>query len=263
MRQTKGRRHSFAYVCVLLLSGSVLASCGAADIESASGSVDSTSSSPTFEPTPTFIVGTMTPAVPSTPVSAPTDVPYTYDEDAPISVVIESDPVAEEDSLEAVLMQSALVVEGIVAEILPARWTTPDGIRPAHAQGTVPETYSIVTPIILRLTGEPIVKLTGEPIGSDYVVLMQAGGFVSDGSVEVNDPSNYFALNQHVVVAINAGHWRYTSGTGNFPTERGPGWWVSHQWTITDDGTATSYWSTRPLVELIAGFREAADSLAS
>jgi len=244
---------------VSLLVGLMLVSCGSA--ESDIGSEAGVAGSSTFEPTPTFIAGTVTPAIPITPEPEPTTEPYVLSDHDPLVWVMEPLVVREEDSAEAVLMQSPVVVEGKVVEILPSRWTTPDGVRPKEGRRVVPDLYTIVTPIILQLQGMPLVNLANDPVATDSVVLVLVGGKVGEDSLEFNDPRNAITLDEHILVAINAGHWQVTSGVGNFPTERGPGWWISHKWSITDDGNAVSYWSTRPFDELASELRNAAKDI--
>jgi hypothetical protein len=240
----------------------IFIACGNPDPESGPGQEPPIGITPegTATPEPPYIPGTVTPAIPSTPVPTPTFDLSTPDPSEPYHVAITSSLVAVEPLPLNYFETDQLFVTGRVVELLPARWTTPDGSRPVNPREVVPDVVTIVTPIVLELDGPPVVSLVPVDLSSGRIVILIHGGHVGGDSVTEDVYWHQYTVGERVFVALTAKQIGNKPG-GLVPTEAGPGWWIGGKWTLTDDGQAVSYWGSQPAAALIAAFQEAAQRL--
>ncbi|HMM42414.1 MAG TPA: hypothetical protein PKA95_10970 [Thermomicrobiales bacterium] len=155
---------------------------------------------------------------------------------------------------------SQLIVTGHVVEMLPTRWTTADGTRPANPHEGVPQTTTIVTPFVVSLDGPPLLNRTSESLDTGQVVALINGGIVGDDSLTIHLPWMELAIGERVLITLDANP-TWLNPPGPVATSKGPGWWLTMKWTLTDDGQAVSYLETRDATEVEAEFRAAIEFL--
>jgi len=159
-----------------------------------------------------------------------------------------------------------LFVIGSVIEELPARWTTPDGLRPASLDNEVPHPYTIVTPFVLEL-GVPdyLRSLTNAVIplneqgaaklaaDATQVVILIEGGTVGKDSV-VNLPAEPLMPGQSILIGLLDPQSIEPDPAfeHQFVTDAGPGWWGLTRFFLQDDGMATFYDQTLPAKEMVS-----------
>lgn len=123
--------------------------------------------------------------------------------------------------------ESGIIAVGTVSQVLPARWDTPNGQRPANPFA-LPTTNSIYTPVQLAVDQ----YLKGQP--SPAPLLFHArGGIVGQDSVEwTADDLNTFQPGEHVVVFLAPWPGHTLNGSPLLAV-------VGH-YTITPDGQAVA-----------------------
>jgi hypothetical protein len=125
-------------------------------------------------------------------------------------------------------LSAAAVVIGTVQQILPARWTTVDGLRPADPRAPA-NRETIFTPVLLT----PQQYLKGSR--PDSVLTVAAfGGTVGQDSVDRQvDDIDKFQPGQRVIVFL------VPQGLGSTTTLNGvPLWGLTERYTLTADGKA-------------------------
>ncbi len=234
--------------------------CGSADAPLDAGRLASDTPTPTTE----IIRGAVTPAVPSPP--APTEPPVyrTPDPSEPFGYGEHLLMATDTLSLRGVVEWNQLIVTGSVAAILPARWTTPDGKRPDNPWEVVPEKVTIVTPIVIELDAPPILNRTSESLDSGRVIALIHGGVVGEDSVVIQVPWMRFTIGERVLLGLSTRANSFGSNpSGAIMVDGSPGWWIEMKWTISDDGLATSYIDSKPLVDVVSGLRAVIESSES
>lgn len=152
-----------------------------------------------------------------------------------------------------------IIVTGRVVVILPARWTTPDGMRPANPHATAPSKDTIVTPVVIEVDA-PLVNRAPVDLGRGRrLVLINEGGEIGQDRLQTAYPWQQFALNEHVLVAATPRRVGYGEGPDTpVPTEAGPGFWTGMKYVLTDAGEAVSYAGIQPAHEVIAAIKTGA-----
>lgn len=208
------------------------------------GVVQSTASpAPTATPCPSFQSGR--------PQQTPAE---------PFNFGLISDQVAEDPGTLGYVSVSQFVVTGRVEEILPARWSTPDGTRPENPYDVVPQSATIVTPYIIALDSPPILNRTSTNLDNGRIVALMNGGNVRNDSVTIHLPWLNLSVGERVLITLDANPTTYNP-PGPIATDAGPGWWLTMKWTLTDDGKAVSWLGTRDAADLVAEFSDAIEFL--
>ena len=240
-------------IAVVLL---VAAACG--EPETSSVGSDATASpvaTATFEPTPTTVAG-----------ATPTEDPFA--DGFVLTMNASYDPTFRPEQL---VQGYDLFVIGRVVEELPARWTTPDGLRPADLMGDVPDRYTIITPYVLDLgVPEYIRDLTGPliplndrgasayPADTTRLILAAEGGTVGKDSV-VHSPSYLFTVGERALIGLVETRTDRTNSALEplFPMVDGPVWWAASRFILGDDGSAAFYDQSLPATEIVSGLLDA------
>jgi hypothetical protein len=164
--------------------------------------------------------------------------------------------------------QTHLIIQGTVVNILPARWTTPDGTRPVDPSRAVESREAtIITPVVVQLTGPPIVDRRPPDlpidVSSGEVVIAALGGQVGLDSIRTDDWSQLFEVGDVVLVGLTS--VSPDRAAGLIPTERGPAWSVAFKFDVTTDGRAQAPgqlgYRSAPLNELVTQYQNAAAQL--
>lgn len=158
-----------------------------------------------------------------------------------------------------------LVVSGQVVDILPAQWTTDDGAPPEPEAALNNFEATIITPVVIRLDGPPLVNRVSFElpidVASDTIVLAALGGRVGEVQVDTNSPNEQFEKGEHVLVVLRS--FDSAGITQLVPTAMGLAWAVSHKYVLTPDDEALSYdgYVSEPAADLINRLVEAAAQL--
>lgn len=181
----------------------------------------------------------------STPNQDPPPDP-TVPADAPVRVGVLGDggPPFVVDSTRA----ATIVAIGTVVQVLPARWNTPDGGRPAnpHTRQSK-ERDTIYTPVIMRV--ETYLK-GAQP--QPQVQILVNGGVVGQDSITYGGRGNHaFREGERVVVFLN--DRVIPTSRGEAPTLNGAPFWnpVAPHFVVGQDGMATDGFSTLPLQQVL------------
>lgn len=153
-------------------------------------------SAPTIEATLALPRPTTNSNVPEKPtVAVPTIRPY----DPAQPCIIGSLASGDGRSFSLVTQTAGTILVGTVVQVLPARWTTPDGQRPARPC-TGPPHFGIVTPVRIRV--EQVVK--GQIVTADITVDAFGGTIGQDRYFYVDrDNPTVFQVNERVIVFLN------------------------------------------------------------
>ena len=154
--------------------------------------------------------------------------------------------VAESASVQVQTVTAQLIVIGTVVQVLPARWDTADGQRPADPC-SMTDRHLIYTPVRLRV--EQVVKGRVE---TEEIELHAYGGTVGQDSLFRSPSSEYtFSENERVLVFVSSS------------TLRGqPYFSVVGRYTITADGMAIDGYSPSRRVPLQQLLNEIAEVMA-
>ncbi len=208
-------------------------------------------------PTIALVGGTATPTISSVPTPTATTTPVSGRAGTPFSRGYFLDVADPDRGALHYVSVSTLIVRGMVVEALPARWTTPDGRRPANLdEDAVPRTETIVTPFIIALDSPALVNRTSDHLNSGQVVALINGGAVGEDSLRIGLPWNHLAIGERVLITLDANPTS-VNPPGPVMTSAGPGWWITMKWTLTDDCQATGGDETRDIADLEAEFRDA------
>jgi hypothetical protein len=193
-------------------------------------------------PTPTYDPNefNLTPVIPlptKEPRSSPAPQPTSNPDDG-VGVAIQG-TYAPPPSPEQFAQWYGLIVSGTVIEVLPPQWSTADGKRPPGVtQRDVPYPYLILTPVIIKLDGAPLVDRLGADATSGEIVVATFGGQIGKDAFSIDDPSQHLELGQHLLLGLTdeplvggGGHVRYS-------TPAGMTWNVGMAYLLTDDGKA-------------------------
>ena len=172
---------------------------------------------------------------PDPPTPAP-DVPYGY--------TLYADRIPNTAIL---TREASLIVIGTATRVLPARWNTPDGRRPANPWATWRQ-YSIFTPVYVAVEEE----IKG--LAPQREVLLYAFGGQVGRDVARREPDREDTLQEgnHLVLFLAEQTSEPRSLNGS------PFWSIDEMYIITQDGRATNVYRTIPLAQLRA---EIADAL--
>ena len=133
--------------------------------------------------------------------------------------------------------EAAIIAIGTVQRVLPARWSTPDGKRPAnpHAEDI---RYDIFRPVVLEVE----LYLKGPQLQTK-LLLFAIGGAVGQDSVtwEVDD---LFEFREGERVAV------YLADEGQVMGAN-PLWTPRDRYTVTDDNRAVNVYRAIPLQQLV------------
>jgi hypothetical protein len=189
-----------------------------------------TSHLPTVTPIPTtgYPFSTITPGSPPTPPPGPTNDPQ-----APFSMIMIGHPV----DAQTMIQRASLIVIGTVNQVEPARWTTPDGLRPAnpHVQPA-----GIYVPVHLNI--EQVIKGVTD---QTHLLLYAGGGTIGQDSINWRPDIFTFRVGERVVIV---------SGRA-FQVNNRQFWGIVDRYTVTSDGRAVNYRTNRPLQELLDEIR--------
>lgn len=190
------------------------------------------------------VVATEEPTLPpatATPTRTPVPGP-------PINMQVIAEYVPYPPRIDHLVQSNDLIVVGHIIEVLPARWTTPDGVRPEN-----PHTYSytIITPAVLEIE-EVLFDRAGLDLDGARVIVTTGGGVVGADSV-TDERALETGTRLFAVLAP------YTDHSGKPLTLRDERIWYPHtRYTLTADGRADpsiQIWETRATDELLDGIR--------
>lgn len=174
-----------------------------------------------------------TPAPEHIPPPPPTPLP-----DSPRHVIVNSDGIP---SVTNGAKQASIIAIGTVRQVLPARWSTPDGQRPANPWDAA-NRDTIFTPVMLEV--EQYIK----GVQPQRVMFIYApGGTVGQDKVEYVGRHNYtFHEGDRVVIFAD-------ENTRNGVRQDGNPLWrlVTHHYTATAGGLWTDGFRTVPLEQLL------------
>lgn len=134
---------------------------------------------------------------------------------------------------------SDAVVVATVRQVLPARWTTPDGARPANPHDPS-SAATIVTPVVIEVER----SLTGKSPGQRLLLAAQ-GGSVGEDTIARDDGLTTFREGERVVLFLQARD-RTLPGLPDRPI-----WEVLERYTVTPEGMATNPYATLSMPQLI------------
>ncbi|MBA3946679.1 MAG: hypothetical protein H0X37_19210 [Herpetosiphonaceae bacterium] len=136
--------------------------------------------------------------------------------------------------------ESTVIVIGTVTQVLPPRWTTRDGQRPANPQ--VPRIeHNIYTPVLVDVEQ----YLKGER-PQKQLQLFAFGGKIGQDSFTMEPTSLYqFHRGERVVIFLNE-QFQHLVLNGR------PLWNVSEHYTITPDNHAVNYDRNIPVAQLLS-----------
>lgn len=226
------RYRCIATVCVAAMA--LVSACGSVQPSRVGGRA--AAPSPTYDPnefglTPSVPLPTKEPHL--SPVPQPTPNPN-GDNTFGVSVAFGPSPSAE-----TFAKSYGLIVRGDVVKILPAQWTTPDGKRPSDLRSdSVPATYAIITPVIIKLDGSPIANTIGADVTGGEIVVATFGGRVGKDVVTTNDPSQHLEMGQHVLLGLSDHPYPRMDIQARYSTPAGVSWNVGMAYTLTEDGKA-------------------------
>lgn len=139
---------------------------------------------------------------------------------------------------------SSVIVIGTVKQILPARWTTADGHRPADPTG-----HAIFRPVMLDVEE----YLKGEQ-NARTLQLYAWGGRIGDDMFEAQPDTLYeFQQGEHVVVFLE----EFAPGSSPLNVDGSSLWSIQEHYTLTGDDQAQNFYQTLPLAELRATIQTA------
>jgi hypothetical protein len=151
--------------------------------------------------------------------------------------------------------RSALFITvGKVIEVLPARWTTPDGSRPASPCAPT-NVDTIWTPVVIEI--EQMVK--GQQLPA-HVTIIALGGQVGADSVEYGDilgETYKFQPGERVVAFLGEQGGFVLSPDAALPLG------IIERYTIRPDGQPTNNIRTLPLPQLLTEIRAAISAPAN
>lgn len=196
-------------------------------------------------PFPTYILPAMTPVPtgwrPPTPTLGPTPTYSTPPPSEPFILTVVGEKIPNTSRSTS---QATFVVIGIVKQVLPARWTTPDGRRPANPHASTNQEI-IFTPVLLEV--EQAIK--GQP--SQLLYVFAFGGTMGLDRVErTSDDVDKFTQGERVM-AFLAPEPRGLNLNNNVL------WRVIERYTVRPDGQVENSHLTLPLDKLMLEIREA------
>jgi len=200
--------------------------------------------------------GTATPASTATPVSFLPIGSATANPAEPSNFGLILDQVDTDPGALSYVSISQFIVTGRVEKILPARWSTPDGICPGNPYDVVPQAATIVTPYVIALDGRPILNRSSLNLDSGRIIALINGGSVGDDSITIQLPWMNLAVGERVLITLDDNPTTYNP-PGPVTTDAGPGWWLTMKWTLAEDGQAVSWRDTRDAADLVAEFSDA------
>lgn len=190
---------------------------------------------PPMTPFPTYV------AEPTEEVGPESDVDLRpIDPNQPLTIII--NPLRSPDTATSV-NESTTILIGNVTEILPARWSTPDGQRPQdpRANGV---SELIYTPVRIAIEQ----SISGDINGGEIIIHALGGVVGTDEVILSGDDLANFQVGDKVLVFVKD---RGTIIDGNPRIE------VAERYTITSDGVATNIYRSLPLADLLAEIQAA------
>lgn len=137
--------------------------------------------------------------------------------------------------------ESTAIIVGAIRQVLPARWSTADGLRPANPFAE-PDRYTIFRPVVVDVEQ----SLKGPP-SQTSLLLFAFGGTVGPDSAGVEPPGKYtFQEGERAVLFLRERSREPASLVGRAL------WDVKEHYTVSPDGLATSGRRTVPLQQLLA-----------
>ncbi|HET8626944.1 MAG TPA: hypothetical protein VFL91_05975 [Thermomicrobiales bacterium] len=190
-------------------------------------------------PFPTY---TGIPEMPTPIYTAPA--PPTPNPDAPYTYTLYADRIPNTAISTG---EARLIVIGTVTRVLPARWDTPDGRRPANPWATWQQ-ISIFTPVYVAVEEE----IKGA--SPQREVLLYAFGGQVGRDIARREPDRDDAIGEGERVVLFLSERTHEPQT----LDGSPLWDITERYSITPDGRATNTYRTIPLAQLRA---ETADAL--
>jgi hypothetical protein len=159
-------------------------------------------------------------------------------------------------NVEYSVAEASIIVVGKVVDILPTRWSTPDGTLLVYPDPDAePTPYTIFQPVMFEpeefIRGE---ELVGEEARTgDLLYFARFGGQI--GMVTMGDSSDYltFKWNQRVVLFLKP--WEHLERLGDLAAEDLPRWVVITRYIIEDDQVQVLDTQV-PLQEFLENVRE-------
>lgn len=135
---------------------------------------------------------------------------------------------------------STVIVLGKVMQVLPARWTTPTGARPANPHAPGPPYYTIYRPVVVEVEQ----YLKGERPETSLSIVANGGRIGQDSVDSCGDTLFDFHEGEQVVLLLyESPQAPSMNGTQTLR--------VVEHYTITDDGYATRSFERAPLESLL------------
>lgn len=141
-----------------------------------------------------------------------------------------------------------IVIVGRVQEVLPARWTTPDGKRPSNPHATTSDgsiRYGIVTPITIAVEQ----NIEGQ-MNDQAITILIGYGVIGQDSVDQcgNADLEQFRVGERVLL--------FLGGKGRSSVDVNA-WGIYDRYTITPQNQAINEFQQLPLSEIIAKIQNA------
>ena len=133
--------------------------------------------------------------------------------------------------------RSTVIALGTVVRLLPARWTTPDGARPANPHD---HRETIYTPVVVEVER----YLKGAATGGQ-LYLFALGGRVGGDSVTMGDGLMHLFEGERVVVFLRERDRQPQAYDGS------PLWTVVNHYTVAEDGSARNFYQRMALQQLL------------
>ncbi|HEX5505377.1 MAG TPA: hypothetical protein VFW96_22355 [Thermomicrobiales bacterium] len=161
--------------------------------------------------------------------------------DAPYGYTVYVDGNVDGPNTNLYTDHAAVVIVGTVRQVLPTRWDTPDGRRPANPHDKA-NPYTIYTPVLVDVEQ----YLKGQQPQSQLLLYAFGGQVGQDVAQRKPDSLYTFHDGERVVLFLSERSHEPRSLNGN------PFWDVLEHYTITQDGAATNYYRRVPLAQLRA-----------
>ena len=151
-----------------------------------------------------------------------------------------------ETDINTVVADSTTIVRGTITQVPPARWSTPDGRRPANPHDPQSTGNIIYRPVVMRVDE----YLKGEQPRRALVLLARGGTVGQDSFNYCGDPLYTFQKGEQVILFLRPPE----EGLGTIPPETTGGpplLAIVEHYTINSDGQAVNINRQVPLQQLL------------
>lgn len=208
-----------------------------------------TEATPFSQPTPLTPIPTITPLPPGfkdpefegTPIPIQATPPSTPKPSDPFNLGVIADGIPP--STEKSTKRSGIIVVGTIKQVGPARWTTPDGKRPANPHAADNKDY-IFTPVLLQVE----TYLKGRQLQTELTLLAFGGRVGQDSVTWESDRDKIFQEGERVVVFLERARPAHRIEV----LDNRSLFWPLERYTIQEDSYATNRHSKLPLQQLLS-----------